>query len=91
MNYKLKKVFKRSDMPENVSQKLFEHLDDSPRESYVEWNVHDWHKPISEHKGGEILYQDNDTIIERGDDPVSEWLVENGAEEGEEVLIDMYY
>ena len=89
MNYELKKVFSNWEMPENVRDGLFEHLDGRPEESYVEWTVHDWHKPISEYKGGEILYQDNDTIVERGDDPVSEWLVENGAEEGEEVLINI--
>ena len=89
MSFVKKKVFSHWEMPENVRDELFEHLDGRPEESYVEWPVHDWHKPISEYKGGEILYQDNDTIVERGDDPVSEWLVENGAEEGEEVLINI--
>lgn len=89
MSFVTRKVFSNCEMPENVRYELFEHLDGRPEESYVEWTVHDWHKPISEYKGGEILYQDNDTIVERGDDPVSEWLVENGAEEGEEVLINI--
>lgn len=89
MSFVTKKVFSNYEMPENVRDELFEHLDGRPEESYVEWTVHDWHKPISEHKGGKILYQEDDLIVEQGDDPISEWLVENGAEAGEEVFIKL--
>ena len=89
MSFVTKKVFDYTDMPKNIQGEVLECVQDSPPDSHLEWMVHDWHKPLREHKGGKILYQEDDLIVEQGDDPVSEWLVENGAEEGEEVLIKL--
>lgn len=89
MSYKLKKVFDSYDMPKNIQEELLEYVYDEPRDSTLEWMVPGRYKPLKEYKGGKILYQEDDLIVEQGDDPVSEWLVENGAEEGEEVLINI--
>lgn len=56
------------------------------------WFNEDNLSPITD---GEILYEDIDEgirrIIQRGDDIVSDWLFDNGAEIGEKVLIKHWW
>lgn len=91
--YKIKKVFNIKDAPVEV-QKKFSELDIiSDEDSYISWYVFDyeWKEKEELKDKDDIIYkygEDDDTKYNiRGDDPISDWLYENGADPGEEILI----
>ena len=45
-------------------------------------------KFMRDYQGGQILWQDGDLIIERGDCIASDWFMDNGAEFGETVIAE---
>ena len=88
----LKKVYDYQQMPEEVREVFKESRMLHGNHSYVDICVHGgYFKSPDEHGGKEILFQETDefgTIIaERGDDPVSDWLYDHGADVGEEVVV----
>jgi len=91
VKYKMMKVFDCYNMPRDVKDKFF---DDSTKgnDCYVsEYCYNEW-KPVSEVKNEKnvILREFSDGeeyAIERGDDIISDWLYDNGAEIWEKVLI----
>jgi hypothetical protein len=88
------KVFDISEIPKEF------HSGISEKSGYgnfaVLWYNHVNSKPLEQHNGGEILWDSrNDSgcspdflhIIERGDHPLSDFFMDNGANFGEDVYI----
>ena len=90
MKYKLMKVFDCTNMPQDVSSKFMSDSEAS-NDCYLDRYCHGAWNYKSEHKGGEILAEEDDMIIEKGIDIVSDWLYDNGAELGEEVIIKHWW
>lgn len=78
--YKTMKVFDCQEMPADLRKKFFDRFNRG-NDTYVKVYVHDEQKPRSEYNGGEVLYVDTelDFIVERGDDPISDYLYDSGA------------
>lgn len=87
----LMKVFRYFDMPHDVKDEFLERYGDriAHRDMYVEYNVYDMMFDDSPNHTGELIEKDPDSglVQRRGLDIVSDWLVDNGAKRGEEVLI----
>lgn len=97
-----KKVFSRSDMPPELQAHLDEHIGNLHYRvgKYYETDVYgecyngteDYVK-VKEEDGGEVIWRDDEPdskmIIIRGNDIISDWLLDNGGEFWEEVLIEL--
>jgi len=80
--------------PEKIKRLLYKKYSGCSQNTYVNIYVHDEQKPRSEHKGGEILFVDKDCdyIVERGDDPISDYLYdEEGLKNRETVLLKIWW
>lgn len=85
--YKTYKCFEWRQLPDEA-KKYLEKRRDLNNDSYLRWYMLDEHKPYSEYKGGEILSKTADNyIIEKGDNPVDDWLLENGATPQDNVVL----
>lgn len=97
MKYKNKKLFDCQDMPENLMKTFFDEQskgNDVIVSRYVHDEMYDIKEKYVKIKDGEILYRDEadpNLVIIRGNDPVSDWLLDNGAELHEEVLIKHWW
>lgn len=104
--YWMPKVFFMGHMPDDVRDVFYKHLGSYDLEqTYIDWYVHEGSlKPMEDYCGREILSKcidddshslpepcnDDEYVIERGDDIVSDWLFDNGAKIGERVIIYQY-
>jgi len=93
-NYRMMKVFDCTEMPKEVRKVFFETFQKG-NDVLVETYCHESRKPFDEYTGGEIIHEEIDDGIkyvrERGDDIISDWLFDNGAEIEEEVIISHWW
>ena len=93
--YKTYKVFDCQEMPKEIRKDFFENRGESKsNDCYVEYYVADNWKPLAEVRDKKnIVKQDkvDKCCYERGDDVVSDWLMDNGAKIGEEVLVKHWW
>ena len=80
--YEVKKVYDCQDMPDKVMRSFFDSTD-CGNDVYVDWTV-----------GGHEEYETEEEYEENRDDDfkaVDKWLIKNGAEGDEEVIIKHWW
>ena len=96
--YKEIKMFDLDDMPENVKAVIVEKFKGTRNDSYIIWYV--FNEGKFEHElpeNSDIIYKHhnkkagNYIYYIRGDDPISDWLYENGADPKEDIIIKYWW
>lgn len=84
-----KKVVNCQDIPRGFREKLYEQNEIYSNNSYFTFYPCDgYYKPISEANDIKNMVDVNDEHgYEKGDDPVSDWFLENGVDPCEDVII----
>ena len=93
LEYKIMKVFKITYMPDEARKNIAKKYHGTSNDVFVKWDVFPIGKYEDELKeNDDIIYKiecpKRNVYFVRGDDPVSDWLYENGATPHEEVIIE---
>ncbi len=88
-------TFDITEFPKDIKEYFYKKYSDSSIQNgcYKKYYVHGEQKPRDEYKGGEILFVDKeiDYIVERGDDPISDYFYDQGCKKQQEVLIKIWW
>lgn len=88
-------TFDITDIPGKIRELIYKKYGDSGLHngSYKKYYVHDEQKPRSEYKGGKILHVDKDIdyIVERGDDPISDYFYDQGCKKRQEIILKIWW
>jgi hypothetical protein len=87
--YKKEIVVDITDLPDKIRELIWDENDGVSNNSYTKYYVHGEQKPRKEHTGKEILFEDKscDYIVEKGDNPISDYFYGQGLKNREEIII----
>jgi len=82
-----------TDLPTKIKDLLYNRYKGCSNGGFRNYYIHDEQKTKDEYNGGEILHVDkiNGYIVERGDDPISDYFYDQGMKNREKISIKIWW